>query len=183
MPNPQQVLLILVLGFTCSVAPIVSSGEHAPDYGIGHMATDDEIQPWNIDIAPDGAGLPAGKGSVEQGRVIYADKCARCHGSTGTEGPADKLVGGHNSLRTSKPIKTIGSYWPYATTLFDYLNRAMPFDAPQSLTPDEIYALTAWLLHQNGIVPQHVVLDARSLPLIEMPNRHGFIADPRPDIR
>jgi hypothetical protein len=94
----------------------------------------------------------------------------------------DVLVGGHGSLRTSKPLKTIGSYWPYATTLYDYLRRAMPFNAPQSLTPDEVYALTAWLLHQNGIVAEDVILDAHSLPRIEMPNHNGFIPDPRPDV-
>jgi hypothetical protein len=94
----------------------------------------------------------------------------------------DVLVGGHGSLRTSKPLKTIGSYWPYATTLYDYLRRAMPFNAPQSLTPDEVYALTAWLLHQNGIVVEDVILDARVLPRIEMPNHNGFIPDPRPDV-
>ncbi len=92
------------------------------------------------------------------------------------------LVGGQGSLRTSKPLKTIGSYWPYATTLYDYLRRAMPFNAPQSLTPDEIYALVAWLLQQNGIVSEDAILDARSLPRIEMPNHNGFIPDPRPDV-
>jgi len=102
--------------------------------------------------------------------------------STGREGPHDTLVGGHGSLQTAKPRKTIGSYWPYATTLYDYLRRAMPFTAPQSLTPDEIYALVAWLLHQNGIVTEDAILDARTLPRIDMPNRNGFIPDPRPDV-
>jgi cytochrome c len=94
----------------------------------------------------------------------------------------DRLVGGQHSLTTSSPIKTIGSYWPYATTLYDYIHRAMPFDAPQSLTSDEVYSVTAWLLHENGIIADDVVLDAISLPTIQMPNRHGFVPDPRPDV-
>ena len=94
----------------------------------------------------------------------------------------DRLVGGRQSLSTSAPIKTIGSYWPYATTVYDYIQRAMPFDAPQSLTAEEVYSVTAWLLHQNGIIDEDAVIDATTLPAIQMPNRHGFVPDPRPDV-
>ncbi|ALA58416.1 c-type cytochrome [Nitrospira moscoviensis] len=164
------------------VAPSSALQAHMDGAGLGRPATEAEIRAWNIDVSPDGAGLPPGQGGVQQGRQVYAAKCARCHGPTGTEGPYDVLVGGQGSLRTSKPVKTIGSYWPYATTLYDYLRRAMPLDAPQSLAPDEIYALVAWLLHRNGIVPEEAVMNERTLPAVPMPNRQGFVPDPRPDI-
>jgi cytochrome c len=151
------------------------------DYGVGRPATEDEIRTWNIDVNSSGDGLPPGRGTVQQGAQIYAAKCAVCHGPTGTEGPKDRLVGGRNTLSSQKPVKTIGSYWPYATTLYDYINRAMPFTAPQSLSADEIYSVIAWLLFQNGVIEESMVLDARSLPAIAMPNRDGFIPDPRPD--
>ncbi|HKR79066.1 MAG TPA: cytochrome c [Nitrospira sp.] len=149
---------------------------------LGHEAAVEEITLWNIDIGPNGEGLPPGRGTVPQGATIYAAKCAKCHGPSGTEGPMDRLVGGRQTLATASPLKTVGSYWPYATTLYDYIHRAMPFDAPQSLTAEEVYAVTAWLLHQNGIVAEDAVMDARTLPAVEMPNRHGFVPDPRPDV-
>ncbi len=151
-------------------------------YGLGRSATDEEIRSWNIDVSPTGEGLPPGQGTVKQGAQVYAGKCSACHGLTGVEGPKDKLVGGRNTLATQKPIRTIGSYWPYATTLYDYIHRAMPFDAPQSLTPDEIYSVIAWLLFQNKIISEDAVIDAQTLPKVQMPNRNGFILDPRPDV-
>jgi mono/diheme cytochrome c family protein len=164
----------------------VRSGSSADDrvtgYGLGRPATEEEVRAWNIDASPNGEGLPQGKGTVSQGAEVYAAKCAKCHGPTGTEGPYDVLVGGRHTLKTKKPLKTIGSYWPYATTLYDYINRAMPFGAPQSLTPDEIYAVIAWLLYQNEIIKAETVLDAQTLRSVEMPNRLGFIRDPRPDV-
>lgn len=164
------------------VLPGWSADENAAGYGIGKSPTDEEIRAWNIDVSPSGEGLPLGKGTVKQGAQVFAAKCAACHGPTGTEGPKDRLVGGRNTLQTPKPVRTIGSYWPYATTLYDYINRAMPFYAPQSLTPDEVYSVVAWLLHQNGIISEDTVIDARTLPGIQMPNRNGFIQDPRPDV-
>jgi cytochrome c len=149
---------------------------------LGRPASADEIRLWNIDVAPDGDGLPPGRGTVREGAVLYAAKCAKCHGPSGTEGPRDRLVGGRDTLATATPMKTVGSYWPYATTLYDYIHRAMPFDAPQSLTADEVYAITAWLLHQNGIIQENAVMDAGTLPAVQMPNRHGFVPDPRPDV-
>lgn len=151
--------------------------------GIGRPATDEEIRAWNIDVSSTGEGLPPGQGTVQQGSRLFATKCAACHGPTGVEGPKDKLVGGQNTLQAAKPVKTIGSYWPYATTLYDYINRAMPFDAPQSLAPDEVYSVIAWLLFQNKVIAEDTVIDAHTLPNIQMPNRNGFVADPRPDVR
>ncbi len=145
--------------------------------GLGTPASPAEIADWDIDASPDGAGLPPGRGSVAEGAVIYAARCAACHGPRGTEGaiaPALRLAGGIGSLATPRPVVTVGSYWPYATTLFDYTRRAMPFDAPQSLTPDQLYAVTAHVLHLNGLLPADAVLDAESLPRIRMPNRDGF---------
>ena len=160
----------------------VGIAEEPPLYGIGRPATEREIKAWDIDVDPSGAGLPPGRGTVPQGAAVYAAKCAACHGPTGTEGPQNRLVGGHGSLATGRPTKTIGSYWPYATTLYDYIYRAMPLTAPQSLTPDEVYAVVAWLLHQNQIIPADAVIDARTIPDVTMPNRKGFVSDPRPDV-
>jgi cytochrome c len=148
-------------------------------FGIGHIATPQQIAGWNIDISPDGAGLPPGQGSVNEGKAIFAEKCAACHGASGEGKPMDRLVGGQGSLGSKKPVKTVGSYWPYATTLFDYIRRAMPFNNPQSLTPDEVYALCAYLLFMNKIVPEDATLDAASLPKVEMPNRKAFVSSYR----
>lgn len=149
-------------------------------HDLGKKATASEIAGWNIDIAPDGEGLPSGTGSVAEGKLVYDQKCAVCHGAKGEGKPADRLVGGIGSLKT-KPVMTIGSFWPYATTVYDYVYRAMPYTNPQSLTADEVYAVTGYLLHLNGIVGADAVMDAASLPKVQMPNRAGFVADPRPD--
>lgn len=160
-----------------SEAPQETSG-----YDLGRPATEAEMKAWNIDVSPTGEGLPPGRGTAKQGARVYAAKCAACHGPTGIEGPRDRLIGGQGTLSTAQPIKTVGSFWPYATTLYDYIYRTMPYTAPQSLTPDEVYAVVAWLLYQNGIIPEDAVMDARSLPGVQMPNRHGFVLDPRPDV-
>lgn len=149
--------------------------------GIGHLATKSDIDPWDIDVSPNGAGLPLGAGSVQQGRQLFLQKCAICHGQTGIEGPKNKLVGGKGTLKTPSPQKTVGSYWPYATTVYDYIYRAMPFTQPQSLTPDEVYSLVAWLLYQNEIIGEHDVINRETLPSVIMPNHDGFISDPRPE--
>ena len=156
--------------------------ERTHGYGLGRPATDQEIHAWNIDVAPTGEGLPAGQGTAKQGAALFAIHCAACHGPTGQEGPMDRLVGGGGTLASQHPIKTVGSYWPYATTLYDYVHRAMPFPAPQSLSPNEVYSVVAWLLYQNGIIAEDVVVDARSLPGISIPNRQGFLPNPRPDV-
>ncbi len=174
-----SLILALLAGCVMTNRP---AEEEPARLGLGQPATAEDIRLWNIDVAPSGEGLPPGRGTVPQGATVYAAKCARCHGASGTEGPMDRLVGGQHSLATTAPVKTIGSYWPYATTLYDYIHRAMPLDAPQSLTPDEVYSVTAWLLHQNGIIAENAVIDSATLPAIQMPNRHGFVPDPRPDV-
>ncbi len=158
----------------------------AQTYGLGLLASERDLAAWNIDVTPDGAGLPSGSGSVARGRQVYESQCAACHGIKGEGKPADALVGGQGSLNRAQadgkpPLKTIGSFWPYATTVFDFINRAMPYNAPQSLKPDEVYAVTAYLLHLNGILPSDAVLDASTLPRVRMPNRDGFVVDGRPD--
>ena len=151
-------------------------------YGLGKPVTAAQIQPWDIDVRPDGQGLPPGRGSVAQGKALFEGKCAACHGMKG-EGTkiGERLTGGEGTLKSATPRKSIGSFWPYATTVFDYVRRAMPYDRPQSLTPDELYAVTGYLLHLNGILPADASLDAASLPKVQMPNRNGFTTDPRPD--
>ena len=119
--------------------------------------------------------------AVDAGKTLYARNCLACHGKTGKEGPNDVLVGGRGTLNTSKPVRTVGSYWPYATTVWDYINRAMPYDRPGSLSADEVYALTAYLLNLNDIIRDDEVMNAKTLPQVKMPNRNGFIGDPRPD--
>jgi len=151
-------------------------------YGIGRAATDAEIAGWNIDIGRDGAALPPGSGSVERGRIVFSEQCAACHGDNGQGGVGDRLVGGQGTLASPKPIRTVGSYWPYASTLFDYIRRAMPQNAPQSLSNEDVYAVSAYILSLNGVVPANAVLDAKSLAAVKMPNRDGFVSDPRPDV-
>lgn len=151
-------------------------------FHLGRVATPEEIQAWDIDVAPDGEGLPAGRGTVEEGERVYAEHCAGCHGATGVEGPNPKLAGGQGTLASTNPMKTVGSYWPYATTLFDYIYRAMPFVSPQSLTPNQVYAVTAWILFQNGLLDKAGVLDRETLPKVRMLHRTGFVPDPRPDV-
>jgi cytochrome c len=161
--------------------------DQSPTYGLGRPPSADELKAIDIEILPDGRGLPAGRGTAAVGKQVYANRCVTCHGPTGTEGPQDVLVGGRGTLAVrgaaARPLKTVGSYWPYATTLWDYLRRAMPFDHPGTLTNDEIYSATAYLLFLNGIVGEQDVLDQTTLPRVQMPNRAGFVADPRPDVR
>ena len=166
--------LLIIIGVV-TIALGGASAEEQAGYGLGRPATDEEIRAWNIDVSPTGEGLPPGQGTAKQGAQIYAGKCAACHGLTGVEGPKDRLVGGRNTLTTQKPIKTIGSYWQWATTLFDYTRRAMPYGSPLSLTDDEAYAVTAYMLFLNGIVGQDEVMDAKTLPGVKMPNRDNFV--------
>jgi S-disulfanyl-L-cysteine oxidoreductase SoxD len=141
----------------------------------GLPAAADEAAAWDISIPPDGRGLPSGSGTVKHGAAVYAAKCVSCHGDKGAGKPADTLAGGIGSLASQTPLKTVGSYWPYATTLFDYVRRAMPYDRPLSLSSDEVYALCAYILFLNGIVPEDATMDAASLPRVQMPNRYGFV--------
>jgi cytochrome c len=152
--------------------------------GIGRPATPAEIAALDIDVGPDGAGLPPGRGTAADGAPIYAARCAGCHGKTGTEGPNDVLVGrlpgdAFPFAKDPRAPKTIGSYWPYATTVFDYLRRAMPPDAPGSLSDGDVYNLVAFLLVQNELVPADAVIDATSLPRVKLPARDRFVPDTR----
>jgi mono/diheme cytochrome c family protein len=152
-------------------------------YGIGRPATPAEIAGWNIDIDREGHNLPPGSGSVSHGHEVFDQQCAACHGTTGEGGVGDRLVGGQGTLATPKPVRTVGSYWPYAPTLFDYIRRAMPQNAPQSLSNDDVYAVSAYVLNLNGLLPADATLDAKSLSAIKMPNRSMFLGDPRPDVK
>src|SRR5258705_646755 len=155
----------------------------SPRYGVGRPPTPEEIRELGSAIAPDGTGVPEGAGTVEAGRELFAAQCARCHGPKGEGDVGARLVGGQGTLRTPRPLKTVGSYWPYATTLWDYINRAMPFDRPGLLEPPEVYAAVAYVLNLNGIIEADQGMDATSLPKVKMSNRDGVAADPRPDVR
>ncbi len=157
-----------------------------PRFGFGRPATAEEIRAWDIDVSPDGTGLPPGRGTVAEGAALYAAQCISCHGPAGRGGQFDPLVGREPSRgfpfgKDPKLLeqRAIGNYWPYATTLYDYINRAMPQAVPGSLHPDEVYGLVAYLLFLNGIVPQDAVMDAQSLPKVRMPARDRFIMDNR----
>jgi mono/diheme cytochrome c family protein len=154
--------------------------------GFGTMPPQEELARL-FAIPPDGRGLPPGKGTYAQGQKVYADSCAVCHGdklqgipTAGIGG--DKLIGGRGTLASESPMKTIESYWPHATTLFDYVKRAMPFTAPGSLSDEQVYSVVAYILAEANILPKNATLDASTLPKVTMPNRDGFIADPRPEI-
>jgi mono/diheme cytochrome c family protein len=157
-------------------------GAQSPKYGVGKPPTPEEIRGLGAAIAPDGGGLPEGSGTVAAGREVYVAQCARCHGAKAEGGIGAALVGGQGTLATARPVKTVGSFWPYATTVWDYVNRAMPFDRPGQLKPAEVYAVVAYILNINGIIRNDQTMDARTLPKVIMPNRDGFVADPRPDV-
>jgi cytochrome c len=147
-------------------------------YDFGRPATPEEIKLWNIDVLHDGKGLPEGSGTVAQGKEVYVENCAVCHGEKGQGGPKDRLVGAIGTLTSDNPIKTVGSFWPYATTVFDYIRRAMPYPAPGSLSADDTYAVVAYILSLNRIIPADGKLDKETLPEVKMHNRNGFIRDP-----
>jgi cytochrome c len=174
---------------TCGVAVAIALGAFASEaqaqspYGIGRLATAAEIAGWNIDVGRDGRNLPQGGGSVSHGREVFAQQCASCHGDKGEGGLGDRLAGGQGTIATAKPIRTVGSYWPYAPTLFDYIRRAMPQNAPQSLSDDDVYAVSAYILNLNGLVGADATLDAKSLSAVKMPNRDSFVGDARPDVK
>ena len=174
MSKCNAIVLVLMMA--------VPLAAQSPTFGVGRPAAPEEIRNLGGAIAPDGGGLPEGSGTVAAGRDVFAAQCARCHGprAQGDVGPV--LVGGQGTLATARPLKTVGSFWPYATTLWDYINRAMPFDKPGFLKPSEVYAVAAYILNLNGIIGENDVMDARSLPKVKMPNRDGFVADPRPDV-
>jgi mono/diheme cytochrome c family protein len=153
-------------------------------YGLGRMATTEDFVKHQYLVGPKGQGLPIGQGTAREGRAIYMQSCAACHGPRG-QGTNDypALAGGQGTLKSDKPLPTIGSYWPHATTVWDYINRAMPYQNPGALKPDEVYAVTAFLLSMNGVVQEDFELNERTLPTVKMRNRDGFVPDPRPDVK
>lgn len=166
----SRTLVVAMIAFGMAMSPALA-------FDFGRPATPEEIKLWDIDVQPDGKGLPDGSGTVAQGKQVFADNCAVCHGDNGQGGRNDRLVGGQGTLASDMPIKTVGSFWPYATTLFDYIRRAMPYQAPGSLSVEETYAVAAYILSLNGILPADGKLDKASLPNVKMPNRDGFIPE------
>jgi cytochrome c len=177
-PDARAIPLVTAAVFAASVTVFAQS----PRFGVGHAPTDEDTRRLGIVVAPDGTGLPPGSGTAVAGKQVFATRCASCHGPAGEGGDGPALVGGQGTLATPRPKKTVGSYWPYATTVWDYVNRAMPFNKPGTLNHDEVYAVSAYILFLNDIIGETQELNAKSLPLIKMPNRDGFVSDPRPDI-
>ncbi len=164
------------LNITIAVALLVSISAAAQESpGLGRPVTAAEIEALDFTIQPDGDGLPDGSGTAMQGALVYQSHCLACHGPEGQEGVNDRLSGGHGSLTTSTPVKTVGSFWPYATTVFDYVRRAMPYQTPGVLSNDELYSVTAYLLFVNDIIEENAVMSAQTLPEVVMPNRDNFV--------
>src|SRR6266851_3270101 len=178
---------ILALAAVLALTPTVQAQQGYPArLDLGTAITPQELAQF-FSIPADGRGLPPGKGTYAAGQKVYADSCAVCHGdklqgipTAGIGG--DKLIGGRGTLSSEAPVKTIESYWPYATTLFDYVKRSMPFTAPGSLSDDQVYSVVAYILAEANILPKNAAVDANSLANIAMPNRDGFVPDPRPEI-
>jgi len=167
----RAALALVVAGCaTAGVAPVAMEGPR-----LGREATPAQVAGWDISVGPDGVGLPPGKGAPAAGAIVYEQKCQACHGAKGAGQPNDRLVGGHGTLASKAPVRTIGSYWPYATTVFDYVRRSMPYTQSQSLSNDEVYAVTAYLLNLNGIIGETDEMNAQTLPKVKMPNQPNFI--------
>ena len=161
---------------TACALGLFSSAALADSPNLGKVITPEEVAPWDISVSPDGAGLPPGSGTPKQGEAVYASKCLACHGEKGAGKPNDALVGGIGSLAGDKPaLKTVGSFWPYATTIFDYVRRSMPYNESKTLTNDELYAVAAYILQLNGIIGENDTMNAQTLPKVRMPNRDGFV--------
>lgn len=169
---------------SCATQP-VSQKIANPGVKYGKALSDPDIDSWNIDIrTPDGKGLPQARGTVAEGKKIYDQKCIACHGADAKGGPVfGTMVGGFETMKTDRRVLTPGSMYPYAPILFDYIRRAMPMDKPQSLTDDEVYAVSAYILNLNGLVPADGVMDAHTLARVQMPNRNAFVVDDRPDTK
>jgi mono/diheme cytochrome c family protein len=174
MSTPSRVALAACIAIAaCASQPAVKGKAPA----LGAQASADEIARYDISIPPSGEGLPRGSGTAREGAKVYEQKCMACHGAKGAGKPADALAGGQGTLASKTPQRTVGSYWPYATTLFDYVRRAMPLTAPLSLSDDEVYAVSAYVLYLNGIVGEDLAMNAKTLPQVKMPNRDGFVSD------
>jgi cytochrome c5 len=192
-PSQRRVVAAFIAGVLAFALPtgLVRAQGYPAKYDFGSTATEQEIAAVAIAVPADGKGLPPGKGDYAPGKTVYETACTACHGTDlkgvaalpdMPSGAALRLVGGRGTLASRNPVVTVESYWPYATTLFDYVRRAMPFSAPGSLSNDEVYAVTAYILAEGNIIDKATVLDAATLPKVKMPNREGFIPDPRPEL-
>lgn len=175
MFTSERAVVVIAIGTVAlaACASLPSAPGKPPAFGAAVSA--EEVARWDISIPPSGAGLPTGSGTARLGLQVYEQKCVACHGAKGVGKPADVLVGGVGSLASKAPLRTVGSYWPYATTLFDYVRRAMPIANPLSLSDDEVYAVSAYVLFLNGIVGEDAQMNAQTLPQVKMPNRDGFV--------
>ena len=187
MRLPKLLMLVGAVALAIAGCATQQMSQQAPNPGVGYgmPISEADIAPWNIDIrTPDGKGLPAGRGTVAEGKKIYDAKCLACHGADAKGGPVyGTMVGGIGSFKTATRVLTPGSMYPYAPILFDYIRRTMPMDKPLSLTANEVYALSAYMLNLNGLVAADAVMDQNTLPQVQMPNRNGFIIDDRPDTK
>jgi len=175
MSTPKRFAFVASVALAaCASQPTGTASRPA---ALGAPVSAEEIARYDISIPPSGEGLPKGSGSAREGAKVYEQKCAACHGAKGAGKPADALAGGQGSLASRTPQRTVGSYWPYATTLFDYVRRAMPITAPLSLGDDEVYAVSAYVLYLNGVVGEDAAMNAQTLPQVKMPNRDGFVSD------
>jgi cytochrome c len=172
---------VLRIGFAALTATVLATAAAQEGPDLGETPSPELVAAWDISVSPDGAGLPAGSGTAVEGAPLYRVNCLACHGQEGEGLLNDRLVGGHGTIGGPAARKTVGSYWPYATTIFDYIRRAMPYLQPRSLTNDEVYALTAYLLYLNGIIDENETMNSATLPAVDMPNRDNFIlAYPEP---
>src|SRR2546426_7031743 len=180
MSTPKR-LVVFAAAALAACATSRPAGTPSPKFG--EPVAVQQLAGFDISIPPSGAGLPPGNGTARDGLNVYEQKCLACHGAKGAGKPADALAGGIGSLATKAPVRTVGSYWPYATTLFDYVRRAMPITNSLSLTDDEVYAVSAYVLFINGIVGEEAIMNAQTLPQVRMPNRDGFVSDWPPRAR
>ena len=171
--STRDLVCVALVVSGCTSAGVTPRVMESPTLGL--EATPAQIAGWDISVGPDGVGLPPGQGTLAAGAIVYEQKCQVCHGAKGAGQPNDRLVGGQGTLASKAPVRTIGSYWPYATTVFDYVRRSMPYIQPQSLSDSEVYAVTAYLLNLNGIIGEHDEMNAQTLPNVKMPNQSNFI--------
>ena len=174
MSTPERIAMLAAVALAACASQPISTGR-TPTFG--SPVSVDEVGRWDISIPPSGVGLPSGSATARQGAAVYEKSCLACHGVKGVGKPADALAGGAGTLASKTPLRTVGSYWPHATTLFDYVRRAMPLNEPLSLTGEEVYAVSAYVLFINGIIGEDTPMNAQTLPQVKMPNRDGFISD------